>query len=176
MMSSTRFDNSPIYLVGFMGCGKSAVGAALAVQMGRPFVDLDREIELVVHRSIADLIAAEGETEFRRVESEVLGTASSLGPAVVATGGGVVLDPANRKLMNESGISVWLDAPFELCWDRIATDRTTRPLAPDRDSALARYTHRLDFYRQSTVRVESTGAIEADRLAAMIVELLGEMD
>lgn len=171
-VNSTR---SPIYLVGFMGCGKSAVGRELAVNLGREFVDLDQEVEIQCGTSIADLIATAGETTFRRKESEALVAVSSLEAVVVATGGGVILDPANRRLLHDSGITVWLDAPFELCWNRIAGARTIRPLAPDRQSALARYTDRLEYYRESELRVDVADVVEPSRIARRIAELLGKI-
>lgn len=175
MTDEVNRTRSPVYLVGFMGCGKTAVGRELAVNLGREFVDLDREVEIRCGASIADLINAAGETTFRRVEREALIAVSSREAVVVATGGGVVLDPANRRLMRESGITVWLDAPFELCWNRITADGAIRPLAPDRQSALARYTDRLEYYRESELRVEVTEPDEPCRIARTIAMLLDEI-
>ncbi len=136
-----------------MASGKSTVGPLLGAKLGRQFIDLDRVIEANAGCSIAELIEREGEERFRQIETETLREAASHGAAVVAPGGGAITRAENHELMSRLGITIWLDAPFELCWTRIQRDGATRPLAPDELSARARYEQRLALYRQASIHI-----------------------
>lgn len=161
--------NSQIFLVGFMASGKSTIGPLLAAELERSFVDLDPLIEARAKSSIAELIANEGEDRFRRLETEILKETAQGRLAVIAPGGGAITRSENRELMSNSGILVWLDTPFELCWLRIQEDLTVRPLAPDEESARARYDQRLPIYRHNSIRIE-IGADHSPR--QIIAEIL----
>lgn len=117
----------PIVLVGMMGCGKTAVGTALAARLGVPFRDTDEALVAAARMTIAEIFARDGEAFFRARESEVLARLLAEGPAVVSTGGGAFLRPANRALIGARGVSVWLKADAELLWSRVK-HRNTRPL------------------------------------------------
>lgn len=99
-----------IYLIGFMGTGKSSVGRRLAELKGRGFIDLDELIELRQQSRICDIFARRGEAYFRKVEKKILKEAASQKNFVVACGGGAVLDPDNIKLMKKTGFLVCLSA------------------------------------------------------------------
>ena len=99
-----------IYLVGFMGTGKSAVGSALAKKKKWQFVDLDHLIELKEQRAITDIFAKEGEAYFRRLEKKTLKEVAKEKKFVVACGGGIVLDEANIRTMKDTGTVVCLKA------------------------------------------------------------------
>ncbi len=157
-----------IFLVGFMACGKSTVGPVLAARLNRPFIDLDRVIELAAGCTIAELIARRGEEHFRRVETETLRAVAQGEAAVIAPGGGAITRAENRTLMAQFGLTVWLDVPFDLCWRRIQQDRVVRPLAPDEASARARYQQRLPLYQQAAVRIP----IEPHHSPSEIAELI----
>ena len=105
-----------LYLVGFMGSGKSAVGNLLAEELGWTFADVDDDIENAQGVSIAEIFDTRGEEEFRQIEQDALRKrvrdVECGKPMVVALGGGAFLDPANRKLLQERGVTVWLDCPF----------------------------------------------------------------
>jgi len=103
-----------IYLVGFMGTGKTSVGCELAKKKKWQFVDLDDLIELREKRAIADIFAKNGEPYFRRVEKQVLKEVAKEKKFVVATGGGIVIDPENIKIMKESGVIICLAATPEV--------------------------------------------------------------
>lgn len=120
-----------LVLIGYRGCGKSSVGPLLAGRLGRPFRDADAELEADAGTSIRDIFAAEGEAGFRDRETATLRKLTAGEPAVIATGGGAVLRAENRDLLRASGFVVWLRAPAEVLWGRIAADPTTAARRPN---------------------------------------------
>ena len=122
-----------LVLVGFMGTGKSAIGRRVAEHLGLPFVDTDDAIVAQAGCSIPEIFAREGETGFRAREHRVALEVSAQGGRVVATGGGIVLDPANLLAFRESGLLIALTARPETILERVGAD-TNRPLLdhPDR--------------------------------------------
>ncbi len=123
-----------LYLIGMMGAGKTTVGRLLASELGYGFVDTDEVITASAKRSINQIFATEGETEFRRLESEVLSQVSAYTKLTVATGGGIILKRENWSYLHH-GLIVWLDATPELLYNRLKED-TTRPLLQDSDPLL----------------------------------------
>jgi shikimate kinase len=167
-MQFSNFQDS-IFLIGFMACGKTTVGPALAARLDRRFVDLDPLIVAEAGCSIAELIAREGEERFRQIETEMLRQAAQNQSAVIAPGGGAITRQENRELMERFGLTVWLDAPFDLCWRRIRQDEIVRPLAPDEETARQRYQQRLALYQQAAVRVVIHETQTPDEIAEAIV-------
>jgi shikimate kinase len=145
-----------IYLVGFMASGKTTVGRILADRLGWSFFDTDQEIEAAERMSIPDIFEARGEPEFRRIEAEVLRRHVLFiergRPAVLALGGGAFVDDANRELVNEHGVSVWLDCPFDVVRRR-AAQASNRPLARDPDRFAGLYDARRDAYAKADICV-----------------------
>lgn len=117
-----------IYLTGFMGAGKSAVGRELARLLRRPFVDLDSAIERTAGSSVASLFARRGEAAFRRLERAALLRAARRPGAVVALGGGTLLDPRHRALVKKKGIVVRLSCSRAELVRRLRSARASRPL------------------------------------------------
>lgn len=124
--------NNHLFLIGFMGSGKSTVAALLAKRSGRPCVELDARIEQRAGRSIAELFSSTGEEEFRQLESETLADLEIEPPSIVATGGGAFLAFANRQRMRALGVTVWLDASLEESRHRVGS-AADRPLWQDED-------------------------------------------
>jgi shikimate kinase len=152
-----RLKRTPaLYLVGFMGSGKSTVGRILADRLGWDFVDLDAEIEQQAGVSIAHLFDARGEAEFRRMEHEKLrehvGQVVRGRPAVIALGGGAFVQPANFELCENNGISIWLDVPLETARRRVANN-ADRPLARDPQRFADLFTARRDAYARADFRI-----------------------
>jgi shikimate kinase len=116
-----------IVLMGFMGTGKSEVGRRLAQRLGRAFVDTDQLVEERTGRRIAAIFADDGEPAFRALEREAVANAASRGGAVVAVGGGAVLDPENVRVLRAAGILVHLTARPEVILRRVG-DGSQRPL------------------------------------------------
>ena len=102
-----------VYLVGMPGSGKTTAGGEVAGRLGVPFVDLDAEIERAAGRSVGELFADRARTAFRALEARALLDASRHDPAVVACGGGVVLEPANRITLRNTGVCVFLDVSLD---------------------------------------------------------------
>ena len=117
-----------VYLTGFMGAGKSAVGKELARLLRRPFVDLDKSIEREAGSSVASLFARRGEAEFRKLERKALLRASRRQGVVVALGGGTLLDKRNKSLVARTGLLVHLTCSRAELVRRLGPDRASRPL------------------------------------------------
>jgi shikimate kinase len=165
-----------IVITGFMGSGKSTVARALARRLDSLMLDLDSEILKQEGRSAKQIIEDDGESSFREIETRVLRDVLENNPAgVVALGGGAWTLPRNRDLVTSAGgISVWLDAPFNLCWQRIAATGDGRPLARSEYEALSLYTERRAAYASADVHVEVTGRKTTDEVALEIAKALAE--
>jgi len=120
-------DHHNIVLAGFMGTGKSTVGLLLSKRLGWPLVDTDEEIERVAGCSIPEIFAADGEEAFRRLEKRVVREVAERGRQVVSTGGGVVKDPDNLAVLEETGTVFCLRAAPETILERVQHE-THRPL------------------------------------------------
>jgi shikimate kinase len=163
--------NRRIVILGFMGCGKTTVAKELARQLDCAFVDLDSFITERHTRSPAEIIQQEGEASFREIETLALRDVLQDKQAqVIALGGGTWITPANRTLIAlHDCLSVWLDAPFELCWKRISAGQTNRPLAPDRKTARARYESRRADYATAEKPIVVDEFDAAETLAEQIL-------
>ena len=166
-----------LYLIGFMGAGKSTIGPILSELMGRPFVDLDRQIERLVGARIQEIFDEEGEPTFRGLETSALRGLPDSPPAVVAVGGGAMSVAENRQHLLLHGRTVWLDVPFEVLCERLAeSDRKARPLLGDASSLKKLYDERLADYRRSDFRVAVSSEDNAPGVARAIHELLKERE
>lgn len=159
-----------VYLVGMPGSGKSTVGKELAGRLGVPFVDLDVEIERAEERTIGEIFAAEGEAAFRALEAKELVRAASQDPAVVACGGGVVLEPANRITLRNTGTCVFLDVPLEVLRERVRPSED-RPLIRQEGDLESLRAAREPLYREFAAHVVD-GSGDPGAVADAIVEEL----
>jgi shikimate kinase len=152
----------PIVITGFMGCGKSKVARELAGRRNAGFVDLDEWITARAGRNPAQLINEDGERAFRVIETNSLRELLQSGEAgVIALGGGAWIEEVNRDLIEEySCTTVWLDTPFEICWERISASEEDRPLGKTREEAEARYNIRKPIYAMAQLHIPVTQNID----------------
>jgi shikimate kinase len=120
-----------LVLIGLMGAGKSTIGEACAIRLGRPFVDTDRVVEALTGRTVAEIFTTGGEAAFRDLERQAVADAClSPEPLVISCGGGAVLDRENRSQMRASGTVVWLRASPAVLAERVSPNIADRPLLP----------------------------------------------
>jgi shikimate kinase len=164
-----------IVLTGFMGAGKTTVAASLARQLNCRVVDLDALISEREGRSVAELIRDEGEARFRELETATLRELlESKEAGVISLGGGAWALERNRVLISEHEcITIWLDASFQLCWQRITRAlHHARPLAANRTQTRRLYDARRPFYQLASLRVDVNADRSAAKVAAEIIEAL----
>ena len=138
-----------IYLVGFMGCGKSAIGRRLSYFLKMPYYDMDHEIVRQQGMSIPEIFEKFGEARFREIETEFLQNFRDEA-CIIATGGGVAVNEENRKIMRRTGLVFFLDARFDDIYMRIRNDKN-RPIvqkSTERDLEEL-YNYRRKFYREA---------------------------
>ena len=158
-----------VYLTGFMGAGKSAIGRGLAAALGWEFVDLDERVETAAGISIAELFEHRGEADFRSLERAELDATLRRQRVVVATGGGTLAQPGALGALRGRGLIVWLKLPFAELADRVeAAGAGARPLFRDRQAARELYRERLPFYRQADLVL----AVEAGQTVETVVRRL----
>jgi shikimate kinase len=165
-----------IVLIGMMGVGKSSIGRRLGARLAIPFVDADAEIEKAAGMSIADIFARHGEAAFRSGEARVIARLLNGGPQVLATGGGAVMNPATRALIQQRGVSIWLSAEFELLLRRISKRKAERPMLQTADPATTLrelLAEREPIYAQADLTVESRD-VPHDAVVAEIIQRLAD--
>lgn len=163
-----------LFLVGLMGAGKTTIGKALAIRLHLPFRDSDHEIEQRTGAAIPLIFDLEGEAGFRARESAMLAELVTAGPLVLATGGGAVLDPANRALLKQHGRVIYLCAPVEQLLKRTANSRH-RPLlrTPDPRARLEELLRARDpLYRETADIVIETGGRGVNSVVEEIITRL----
>jgi shikimate kinase len=164
----------PLILIGMMGSGKTTVGRRLAAQLGREFIDADRELELRCGVPISTIFELEGEPGFRRRESALLDDLTHRRGLVLATGGGAILLPENRARLHERGFVVFLRAGAAELWQRLKRDRV-RPLLRTenpRQRIADLLTLREPLYREIAHLTVVSGRLPIDALVADIIERL----
>jgi len=153
-----KFDK--VYLVGFMGAGKSSVARVLGRRLGWRAEDIDERIEARERRTVAAIFSQQGEPHFRQLERQVLSELLPQRNIVVATGGGTFAETDNRALMLADGAVAWLDVPLAELLDRLPADGR-RPLAADRTQMEQLFFRRQLAYAQAHVRIDGSQPIPA---------------
>ena len=162
-----------VFFIGFLGAGKTTVARNLGNMFHRRFVDVDRMVERELHASVSRIFATVGESEFRRAETEALGSLRRRRSLLVSCGGGIIERPENIKLMREMGKVVYLDGTLEDSLKQIRRPEK-RPDLGDRAHAQLLYDHRRPLYEQACdYRVCITGKSFED-VAFEVGELLWE--
>ncbi len=163
----------PVILTGFMGTGKSSVGRVLATLLGWPFVDLDAVIVADVGKTINEIFAADGEAAFRIRERDCLKRVLDNGVAVIASGGGLVVDEANRMLMREKGYVINLSAPLSVIMARLegVNDRPLLAVQDANNRVFELMAERKHFYDDADIKID-TGNKSVEDVAAEILRVL----
>ncbi len=163
-----RHRRRQIYLLGFMGSGKSTVGALLAQELGWPFIDLDATIEAGQGLTVRELFDRAGEAFFRGVERAALIEASKAEPAVIALGGGTFAQKSNLEFIREvGGATIWLDCAFEELRRR-CEGMNSRPLFRDPASFAQLLDQRLPYYQLAEYRVPIEGRAPQEVVAQIL--------
>jgi shikimate kinase len=165
-----------VVLVGLMGCGKTAVGRALAAQLDAPFVDSDAEIETAANATISEVFERDGEAFFRNREAEVIARLLRGAPCILSTGGGAFLAERNRAAISRDGVSVWLNADLDLLWDRVR-HKNTRPLlrtADPRATLAGLFAQRRSVYELADLNVCSERAYSIADMTDRVIDALLE--
>lgn len=151
---------SSVYLCGFMGCGKSHVGRQLAAALKRDFVDLDRYIVNAERMSIPEIFEQFGEPHFRALEAKYIRELAN--DNIVATGGGALINDETAEYARKSGISVYINTSFEICYNRIKSD-TNRPLVMQntKEQLLELYEKRSAVYRRNSMYMVNGNAADS---------------
>jgi len=151
----------PIFLIGFMGCGKTTMGKRIARKAGIPFVDLDQKIVEETGMSITDFFAINGENVFRQTETQMLRTISNTEANVISTGGGTPCFNDNIEWMNENGTTVYLKLPPRALLKRLSgKEGTSRPLLKGKneeqilDFIIMKLSEREKFYEQANLIID----------------------
>jgi shikimate kinase len=152
---------SGVFLIGFMGCGKTTVGELLSRRLAWRFEDLDARIQARAGSTIPQIFSNHGEARFRQIEGEALLQLMKemvSVPTVVALGGGTFVQPENRILLQGSAWpTVFLDADVEDLWERCRSMAGERPLARDENQFRQLHGARRSFYMEATVRLDTCG-------------------
>jgi shikimate kinase len=159
-----------IYLVGFMGAGKSTTARALGRRLGWRVEDVDDRIESREHQTVADIFNVRGEAYFRAAEREIVRQLAADREVVVATGGGTFIDPDNRSLIRADGAAIWLDVALDVALERAPRDGR-RPLATDRAQFEALYLARRAAYQHAHARFDAS--VPTEELVERILDWLG---
>lgn len=162
-----------IVLIGFMGTGKSTTGRLLARRLVRPFIDIDRRIEMKAGMSVYDIFKVYGEKHFRELEKQVIFSVSRYTNTIIATGGGAVLDSGNISRLRENGIIVLLTASPEVILERTAR-RNERPLLAGEDKKariVSLLNQRQKFYDCADYKIDTSNLMPYV-VVDMVVEFL----
>jgi shikimate kinase len=163
-----------VVMVGMMGAGKTAVGRALALRLGVPFLDSDAEIEAAANMSVQEIFVRDGEPFFRQKESQIIERLLRERCGILSTGGGAFLAEANRRMISERGVSVWLNADLGVLWNRVK-HKDTRPLlrtADPRATLAEIYKARVPIYAQADLSVLSEGRVSIEDMVDRVVTAL----
>ena len=161
-----------VFLIGFMGAGKTTTGRALARRIESLFVDLDGRLEASLRMKVAQVFRERGESFFRAEEARQLAACARFGSLVVATGGGTFTLPGNRELIRRLGVSVFLDLPWGEVVRRLPGKQGERPLFGSPEKAFELYTQRLPHYRSADLVVRPEPDEDAEALAGRLAHML----
>ncbi len=171
-------ESKPIFIIGYMACGKTTFGKALARAKGWEFIDLDFYIEQRFRMPITRIFAEKGEEEFRRMESSMLREVGEFENVVVACGGGTPCFRGNIDYMNERGLTVWLEATIDKTVSRLVINNSRRPLMAGKSEAEMReavekgLAAREEYYSQAAIRFSGEELEDRRQISATVERFL----
>jgi len=166
--------NGNIYLIGFMGSGKSTIAPIIATKMNRAFFDSDSWIENKSGKSITQIFTKDGEESFRKTEKECLEMISKMEQLVVSIGGGAIMFSENWINLKKSGITIYLKCSLETLWGRIQNSET-RPLLPKNKTERYRQIKNLlkirePFYERADIIFPVEDGVSPDKIGDQLIE------
>ena len=159
-------NDRPIFLVGFMGCGKTTLGRLLAAEMHWDFLDLDEELIKRDGRQIKDIFEQNGEEFFRGVETATLSDIAQRKRTVIALGGGTFISHENRSVIRSAGLSIFLNCSFPTVLSRVQDDRE-RPLNKSKEQLEELFAQRLSAYKEAEIEINVDGLSPVECVAAV---------
>ena len=171
-----------IYLIGYRGVGKSSVGRSLALGLGRNFIDTDTELAAQAGMTISEYVTHMGWAAFREMERSIVQQVCKHDMQVVATGGGVVLDPHNTQSMRNTGLVVWLKASPESIQERLDSDRQSKHTRPalSAQGTMSEIeeilNQRTPFYKQAMDLDIVTDGLTVDQICTALVSQLSSKE
>jgi len=173
-MTPERKKLKNIFLVGFMGAGKTTVGRILARKLGYRYCDADKVIETKAGKTVSEIFSSHGELRFRDLESETLGSLAGKEKQVIATGGGAVMRDENWEAMKKGGVTIYLKAPMSVIWERVRHSKTRPLLNVDNplEAASELLNKRVPFYETADITID-TENLTPEEAASEIMKKLG---
>jgi shikimate kinase len=171
-------DTQKIFLIGYMGSGKTTIGKQLAKQLDLQFTDMDMIIENRYRKSISAIFEEKGETAFRETERKILLEIIDFENIVISTGGGTPCFFDNMELMNQSGITVYLQTGVDQLAARLKNETQTRPLIKNKDSEeiktyiAANLKKREPFYKQAAIIFDNNALFSKENFAYLTERLI----
>lgn len=174
-MMNQKIKKKHIYLIGFMGSGKSTTGELLAKQLSRPFLDTDELIENLEDQSIPEIFNKLGEAYFRQIESEIIERSSLSTPSVVALGGGAFTIERNREIVHQHGISIYLKWPPTTLYQRLKNSSNRPLLYSHKPEDLFKYIENLlkrrkIYYKMADIIIDGDSCESEEMLVRTIIE------
>ena len=163
-----------VFLIGYMGVGKTTIGKQLSAELGMEFIDLDIYIENRYRKSIQQLFDIKGESGFRKIESEMLQEVSTFQNVLISTGGGTPCFFDNMNVMNRAGITVYVKASVEQLVSRLIASKNVRPLIKNKtpkelkEFITHHLTERNEYYSQAKVIYENEHLISLEHLSESV--------
>ncbi len=165
-----------IVLTGFMASGKTAVGKEIAKKLNLIFYDTDKIIEEQEGKTISEIFEENGEKYFRELENKLAITLKNVENAVIATGGGFVINPQNIELMRQNGVIVNIKTSPEIIADRILSAKDTRPLMQEKsvDEVIEMFNLRKIYYNNNDICIKLTKEMSIDECAELVIDAYNE--
>ena len=153
---ATKINYTNIFIIGFSGSGKSVIGKIISNKLNLPFIDTDRQIELLEKKEIYEIIDKKGEPFFRNLETKILKDINFNVAHIISTGGGITTKKDNINIMNKNGVIIWLDASLQTIIKRLTGNKEVRPLLGkniDNNNIIKLYKSRIKNYKLANIKV-----------------------